>query len=293
MLPANYNSLHAFWVVAQEKNFAKSAQKLGVSPQALSKTIKVLEQQLGLQLFNRTTRTVSLTQAGLVLFGELSAGFAHIQDGIGKLDHLKNTPSGKVRINASLHVIDKLLLPKIRQIYEQYPQIEFELVNDNRFIDIIEEGFDAGVRLGDDVGEEMIAVKISDELEMALVASPDYLGKYGIVKNLDELTAHRCIGYGLKNGKVYIWQFNHNGTPYQHTPNAHIKVSDSYAEVSAAKAGLGLAYVPLDLVAHDIKSGELMRMLINQSQTLPALYLYYPHRNISPALRAVVEVLRV
>ncbi|RPD83948.1 LysR family transcriptional regulator [Neisseria weixii] len=289
----NYNSLFAFLVVAQEKNFAQASAKLGVSPQALSQTIKVLEQQLGLQLLNRTTRTVSLTQAGNVLFGELQNGFEHIQDGIGKLAHLKDTPSGKVRINASLQAIDKIFLPKLKQIRHQYPQIEFELINDNRFVDIVAEGFDAGVRLGSDVGDEMIAVKISQEMQMALVASPDYVDKHGFVQHLDELRQHWCIGYQMKNGKVYAWQFDNNGVPFYHTPDARLQVCDSYAETSAAKEGLGLAYVPLDLAADDLTNGRLIRMLITQSQTLPALYLYYPHRNISPALRAVVEVLKV
>lgn len=293
MPKTNYNTLHAFYLVAQEKNFARAAAKLGISPQALSKTVKVLEKELGLQLFHRTTRTVSLTQAGLVLFGEVASGFAHIQDGIGKLTHLKDTPSGKVRINASLHAIEKLLLPKLAPIMHRYPQITLELINDNRFINIIKEGFDAGIRLGGDVGDEMIAVKISDEMAMALVGSPDYVAKHGFVKSLPELALHELIGYQMKDGTVYAWQFDDDGTPYHHTPNARLLVSDSYAEASAAKVGLGLSYVPLDLVADDIKHGRLIRMLIAQSQTLPALYLYYPHRNISPALRAVVEGLRV
>ncbi|OOH91187.1 LysR family transcriptional regulator [Pasteurellaceae bacterium 15-036681] len=289
----NYNDLYAFLLVAQEKSFTKAAQKLGVSSPALSKTIRLLEQRLGIQLFTRTTRTVSLTQAGEQLFRTAEQSFHKLDNELAILEHYRNAPTGLVRINAGIYTIDKLLIPKLAYFQQQYPEVQLELSSENRFVDIIAEGFDAGIRLNDDVAEGMIAVKISPPLKMVLVASPDYFERYGIPKNIQELEQHQCICYRLSNGGIYAWEFEHNGKPTSFVPKGQWVFNDDYVTCTAAKRGLGIAYLQEDLVADELASGELIQILGEQCLALPSLYLYYPHRNVSPALRAVIDTLRI
>lgn len=293
MLPANYNSLHAFWVVAQEKNFAKSAQKLGVSPQALSKTIKVLEQQLGLQLFNRTTRTVSLTRAGEQLFAAAQKSFAHLNNELERLAHYRQTPSGTVKITAGLQVIQDILIPRLAHFKTAYPDITLQFHADNHFVDIVKQGFDAGVRLGDDVDGQMIAVKISEPLTMCIAGSPKLFEQHGFIKHIDELATFPAIGYLMSSGKLYEWELWQDGKPVKITPPAQFALNDDEAIKTVCLHGLGLGYLPKSRIQSELDTGKLIAVLQPFCPPLPALYLYYPHRNISPALRAVVEGLRV
>lgn len=289
----NYNELYAFVTVAQEKSFARAAAKLGVSPQALSKTIKLLESRLGLQLFNRTTRSVSLTHAGRQLFASADTGFAHLDNGLTRLAHYRNAPSGTVKISAGLQVVQNTLIPKLARFQTQYPDISLHLSANNRFVDIVAEGFDAGVRLGDDVGETMIAVRISEPLAMTVTASPSYIKQFGLIETPDELARHQGIGYVMSSGKLYEWELTRHGKPFTATPPCRWRFDDDEAVKTACLHGLGLAYLPQDLVADELADGRLIAVLPAFCPSLPALYLYYPHRNISPALRAVVECLRV
>ncbi|MEG9476181.1 LysR family transcriptional regulator [Mannheimia indoligenes] len=289
----NYNDLYAFLLVAQEKNFARASDKLGVSPQALSKTIKLLESRLGLQLFNRTTRTVSLTHAGEKLFATAQKSFAQLDSELTHLAHYRNAPSGTVKISAGLQVVQNTLIPKLAHFQTQYPDITVHLSANNRFVDIVTEGFDAGVRLGDDVGEMMIAVKISEPLAMTIVASPSYIKQFGLIKTPDELVHHQGIGYVMSNGKLYEWELIFNGKPFTQTPPCRWLFDDDEAVKTACLHGLGLAYLPQEIIADELASGKLVVVLPAYCPSLPALYLYYPHRNISPALKVVVESLRV
>ena len=289
----NYNDLYAFLLVAQEKSFTKAAQKLGVSSPALSKTIRLLEQRLGIQLFTRTTRTVSLTQAGEQLFRTAEQSFHKLDNELAILEHYRNAPTGLVRINAGLQIVETLLIPKLVHFQQQYPEVQLELNSDNRFIDIIVEGFDAGVRLGDDVSEGMIAVRISEPMKMAVVASPDYFERYGIPKTIQELAQHQCICYRLSNGGVYQWEFEHNAEKITISPKGQWIFNDDNPARTAAKKGLGIAYLPEDLVSNELASGELIQIFGEQCLALPSLYLYYPHRNVSPALRAVIDTLKL
>ncbi|MDH2997563.1 LysR family transcriptional regulator [Pasteurellaceae bacterium LFhippo2] len=289
----NYNDLYAFLLVAQEKSFTKAAQKLGVSSPALSKTIRLLEQRLGIQLFTRTTRTVSLTQAGEQLFRTAEQSFHKLDNELAILEHYRNAPTGLVRINAGLQIVETLFIPKLAYFQQQYPEVQLELSSENRFVDIIAEGFDAGVRLGDDVSEGMIAVKISEPMKMAVVASPDYFERYGIPKSLQELEQHQCICYRLSSGGIYQWEFEHNGEKITINPKGQWIFNDDNPTRTATKKGLGIAYLPEDLVSNELASGELIQIFGEQCLALPSLYLYYPHRNVSPALRAVIDSLRV
>ena len=289
----NYNDLFVFMMVAREGSFTKAAAKLDVAQSGISRTIRDLEARLGIQLLMRTTRKLSLTQAGEELYRYTQVSFHELDKGLSMLSYFRDTPSGKVRINASQHAIDKVLLPKLANFKQLYPDIQLELISENRLIDIITEQFDAGVRLGGDVNEGMVAVRITPDIEMALVATPEHFRRYGYPQTPMDLAIHPCISYQLADGSTYQWEFSHEGKSIKHKSLGQWTFSDSYMEVSAAKLGLGLAYVPADLVSDELESGHLIRVLKPFSLTLSGLYLYYPHRNVSPALRLVIDTLRL
>lgn len=290
----NYNDLYAFLLVAQEKSFVKAAQKLGISSPALSKTIRLLEERLKLQLLARTTRSVSFTQAGEKLFRTAQHSFTQLDHQLAQLENYRQSPAGLVRINCSINVIQFILLPKLASFKQQYPDIQLELISDNRFVDIVAEGFDAGVRFGNMLSEEMIAIKISEENKMALVGSPDYFHQHGFPKTIQDLHQYQCLGYRLsKTGGLFEWEFNDKGITTKITPQGQWIFNDDIPTKLAAKLGLGLAYLPEELVNTEIANGELIRIFAEQSYVFPSFYLYYPHRNVSPSLRAVIECLKL
>ncbi|MBA0177360.1 LysR family transcriptional regulator [Pectobacterium carotovorum] len=289
----NYNDLYVFMLVAREGSFTKAASMLGLAQSGVSRTIRNLENRLGVQLLTRTTRKLSLTQAGEQLYRSTVTSFQSLDIGLTTLAHFRDTPSGTVRINASQHAIDKVLLPKLTIFRQHYPDIRLELISESRFVDIIDERFDAGVRLGGEVDEGMIAVRIASDMEMVMVATPDHFLRYGFPQAPADLTVHPCIAYQLADGSLYQWELWQEGKQIKHRPQGQWVFSDSYMEAAAARQGLGLAYVPEELVAEDLERGTLIRVLTRYSHRLAGLHLYYPHRNVSPALRMVVDALRV
>lgn len=289
----NYNDLYAFMLVAREGSFTKAATKLGVAQSGISRTVRDLEVRLGVQLLTRTTRKLSLTQAGEQLYHATQASFQSLDNGLSMLAHFRDTPSGTVRINASQHAIDKVLLPKLAMFKQLYTEIRLELISESRFVDIIEEHFDAGVRLGGDVGEGMIAVRITPDIEMVVVATPEHFRRYGFPQTPKDLTVHPCISYQFADGSAYHWEFWQEGKLIKYKPLGQWVFSDSYMEAAAARMGLGIAYVPEDLVLEDLEQGRLVRVLKSFSHRFAGLHLYYPHRNVSPALRMVVETLKI
>ncbi|MFJ5505603.1 LysR family transcriptional regulator [Pectobacterium carotovorum] len=289
----NYNDLYVFMLVAREGSFTKAASMLGLAQSGVSRTIRNLENHLGVQLLTRTTRKLSLTQAGEQLYRTTVTSFQSLDIGLTTLAHFRDTPSGTVRINASQHAIDKVLLPKLTIFRQHYPDIRLELISESRFVDIIDERFDAGVRLGGEVDEGMIAVRIASDMEMVMVATPDHFLRYGFPQAPADLTVHPCIAYQLADGSLYQWELWQEGKQIKHRPQGQWVFSDSYMEAAAARQGLGLAYVPEELVAEDLERGTLIRVLTRYSHRLAGLHLYYPHRNVSPALRMVVDALRV
>lgn len=289
----NYNDIHVFMLVAREGSFTKAALKLGVAQSGISRTVRELEARVGVQLLTRSTRRLSLTQAGEQLYRSAQSSFQSLDQGLAMLAHFRDTPSGTVRINASQHAIDKLLLPKLAIFKQRYPDIRLELISESRFVDIISEQFDAGIRLGGNVGEGMIAVRITPDMEMVAVATPEHFSRYGFPQSPAELGAHPCIAYQFADGSLYHWELWDEGKMLKHKPQGQWVFSDSYMEVAAARLGLGLAYVPEELVAEDLDRGNLIRALKMYSHRFAGLHLYYPHRNVSPALRMVIETLKL
>ncbi|PLR29102.1 LysR family transcriptional regulator [Chimaeribacter arupi] len=289
----NYNELYLFMQVVREGSFTAAAQRLGLAQSGVSRSVRELEERLGVRLLVRTTRKLSLTQAGEQLYQTAEAGFDALDSGLATLAHYRDTPSGTVRINASQHAIDKVLLPKLAIFKQRYPDIRLELMSESRFVDIIAERFDAGVRLGPEVGQGMVAVRITPDMEMVVVGTPEHFRRYGFPQTPADLVAHPCIAYQFADGTLYPWELNHDGKKITHRPQGQWIFSDSYMEAKAARLGLGLAYVPEELVADDIAQGTLIRTLQRYSQRLEGSFLYYPHRQVSPALRAVIDILKI
>ena len=274
-------------------SFTAAAQRLGLAQSGISRAIRELEARLGVRLLVRTTRKLSLTQAGEQLYQATLSGFDSLNQGLATLAYYRNTPSGTVRINVSQHSIDKVLLPRLAVFQLRYPDIRLELITENRFVNIIDKRFDAGIRLGSDVGEGMVAVRITSGMEMAVVGTPDHFRRYGFPHTPDDLVAHPCIAYQFADGSLYQWELNQDNKKVTHRPQGQWVFSDSYMEAEAARRGLGLAYVPEELVTDDLTSGKLIRVLQPYSISLEGSYLYYPHRDVSPALRVVIDTLKI
>ena len=291
----NYNDLYAFLMVTREGSFTKAAGKLGVSQSALSHTIRGLEERLGMLLLTRTTRSVSTTEAGERLRQTISASFDHIDNELSLLSKLRDTPAGTVRINASSHAIRQILLPKLQQLTQRYPDINIELTANNGMVDIVAERFDAGVRFGSRVAEGMIAVRIGNDVKMAVVATPEYFVKHGQPQSPQELTQHSCIGFRLTTqGGIYAWEFEKDGLEIKMKINGQWVFNESYHSADAVRLGLGIAYIPEDMVEDDLRCGRLIKVLDEYSIQFSGYHLYYPHRRQqSPALRLVIDTLRL
>ena len=258
----NFNELNYFLTLAQTQSFVKAGQLLGISSSALSHSMKNLETRLNLRLFNRTTRNVSLTEAGQQLFDQLSPLYQAINQEVDALNDFLNTPSGLIRINASAVAAEAVLYPKLKPILNQYPKIRLEIVVDDRLADIVKEGFDMGVRLGNDVAKEMIAVPISAPFKMALVASPDYLVQYGSPKNIDDLQKHRLIGTKLsaEHGSEMQWEFKYKKELITFTPKSQFS-TNNHLRLQAVSDGLGITWLPHIIAADALHSGQLVELL--------------------------------
>lgn len=288
----NYNKIFAFVMVAKEQSFTKAAYQLNISQSALSRTIKQLEKQLGLALFNRTTRSLSLTEAGEKLFRTANHSFTTLDTEVKFLTSLMDTPSGKVRITASRMAIEYFLLPKLANFHQKYPDIDIELLAENRLVDIVAERFDAGIRFGNIVSDGMIATKISADIAMVVVGSTQYFARNNLPMTIDELAQHSCIGFRYQHGGMYEWDFLLDGQSVKFLPKGQWIFSEDETVIKAVKLGLGLGYVPRIMVQDEIEKGEFIPILEPFWHTYTGFYLYYPHRNISPAFKAVLKTLK-
>lgn len=287
----NFNELNYFLILAQMQSFVKAGQLLGISSSALSHSMKNLETRLNLRLFNRTTRNVSLTEAGQ----QLLLLYQAINHEVDALSDFLNTPSGLIRINAPAVAAEAVLYPKLKLILSQYPKIRLEIVVDNRWVDIVKEGFDMGVRLGNDVSKEMIAVPISALLRMALVASPDYLATHGTPKTIDDLHQHRLIGMRIsaEHGSEMQWEFKYKKELITFEPKSQLSINN-HLRLQAVSDGLGIAWIAHMIVADAIHSGQLVELLPEYAMTYDPLYLYYPsRRGHSNVFKLIVDALKV
>jgi len=295
MAQENFNDLHAFIWVAREGSFTKAAARLGVSQSALSQTLRNLEKRLGIRLLSRTTRSVSTTYAGERLYSKLAPLFEDVSQELENLSELRDKPTGFIRISATEHAVDYILWPKVQAFMLQYPDITIELNADNRLIDLVGERFDAGVRLGEMLAKDMIALPIGPEMEGAIVASPEYLAKHGTPKHPKELMQyHRCINWRLPtSGGLMVWEFEKDGEVCNIRPNGTLILNTTISALQAAKSGMGICYTLSDLISEQLADGSLVQILRDWCQPFPGYYLYYPSRHQrSQAFSLFIEAMR-
>jgi DNA-binding transcriptional LysR family regulator len=288
------NDLLAFVAVARERSFTKAAAKLGVSQSALSHTVRGLEERLGLRLLTRTTRSVAPTQAGERLYHSVGPRFAEIEAEVASLSELRDKPAGTIRITAGEHAANAVLWPAFAKVLPNYPDIKVEIAVDYGLTDIVAERYDAGVRLGEQVAKDMIAVRIGRDLRMAVVGSPAYFDKRKRPQTPRDLTAHDCINLRLPTyGGLYTWEFEKNNREVNVHVDGQLVFNNIALRLNAALAGLGLAYLPEDQVQADISAGRLVRVLADWCPPFSGYHLYYPSRRQSSAAFALlVEALR-
>ncbi|MDY4379017.1 LysR family transcriptional regulator [Pectobacterium brasiliense] len=294
MLKENFNDLISFLLVARERSFTKAAAKLGLSQSALSHSIRGLEERLGVRLLTRTTRSVAPTEAGEKLAHSLGPHFADIESELVALGDMRERPAGNIRITAGEHAVDSILWPVLKPFLANYPDINVEITVDNTLADIVLGRFDAGIRLGEQVEKDMIAVRVAPEMSMAVVGSPNYFARNSAPATPQDLQHHRCINLRLPTmGGIYAWEFEKNGREIKVRVEGQLTMNSLRQRIDAALIGLGLAYVPEDSVRDDIASGRLMRVLTEWCPPFPGYYLYYPSRKQhTTAFSLFVEALR-
>jgi DNA-binding transcriptional LysR family regulator len=288
------DDLAAFLAVARERSFTRAAAKLGVSQSALSHTIRGLEERLGVRLLTRTTRSVAPTEAGERLVRTVGPRLDEIDAELTALTELREKPAGTIRITTGEHSAEVILWPALAKLLPRYPDIRVELIIDYGLTDIVAERFDAGVRLGEQVAKDMIAVRIGPDFRMAVVGAPAYFARRPRPKTPQELTAHDCINIRLPTyGGIYAWEFEKRGRGLKVRVEGRLVFNNTALRLKAALAGLGLAYLPDDQVEKYLADGRLIRVLADWCPPFSGYHLYYPSRRQSaPAFVLLVEALR-
>jgi DNA-binding transcriptional LysR family regulator len=290
----NFNNLAAFVMVAKERSFTKAAAKLGVSQSALSQTIKLLEAHLGLPLLTRNTRSVKPTEAGERLLGTLAPRFAEMEQEIAVLSAMREKPAGTIRITAGEHPAVTVLQPALRRFLPEYPDIHVEVIVDYGLTDIVAQGYDAGVRLGEQVARDMIAVRIGPDMRMAVVGSPAYFERHPVPQIPQDLTQHNCINFRLPTyGGLFPWEFEKAGRELKVRVDGQLVFNNITMRLDAALGGLGLAYLPEDQALPFLTDGRLIRVLQDWCEPFPGYHLYYTSRRYpSPAFALLVDALK-
>jgi DNA-binding transcriptional LysR family regulator len=294
MQRGNLNDLLAFLAVARERSFTKAAAKLSVSQSALSHTIRGLEARLGVRLLTRTTRSVSPTEAGERLLHTVGPRFEEIDAELEAVSELREKPAGTIRITAIDYVADTILWPKLAKFLQEYPDIKVEIIIDYGLTDIVAQRYDAGVRNGEQVAKDMIAVRIGPDMRMAVVGAPSYFKNRSEPKTPQDLIGHRCINLRLPtHGGLYAWEFEKGGRELKVRVEGQLVFNGTYQMLNAALAGFGLAYVPEDLAQPHLAKGRLKRVLEGWCPLYSGFHLYYPSRRQSSAAFALlVDALR-
>src|SRR6266478_1377892 len=290
----NLNDLLAFLAVGQERSFTKAAAKLGVSQSALSHTIRGLEERLGLRLLTRTTRSVSPTEAGERLLQTVGPRFEEIETALAALTELREKPAGTIRITTAEYAADALLWPKLAKVLRAYPDIKVEVIIEQGLIDIVAERYDAGVRLGEQVAKDMIALRIGPDTRMAVVGAPSYFAKRAPPRKPQELINHNCINLRLPTrGGLYAWEFEKGKRQLKVHVEGQFVFNGTSQMFNAALAGFGLAYVPEDLAQPHLAKRRLKRVLEDWCPPFSGYHLYYPsRRQLTPAFVLIIEALR-
>ncbi|HVG47469.1 MAG TPA: LysR family transcriptional regulator [Rubellimicrobium sp.] len=294
MQRADLTDLHVFLAVAEERSFTRAAARLGLTQSTLSHTIRSFEERLGVRLLTRTTRSVAPTEAGERLLRAAQPGIEAIAAELAALTELRDTPAGTVRITTSNHPYRTILWPSLRRLLPDYPDISVEVTIENSFVDIVAERYNGGIRLGEQVERDMVAVRIGPEMRYIVVGAPAYLERRPAPAVPQDLPAHLCINYRQgKSGAIYAWEFEKDGRALNVHVQGPLAVNDVYPAMEAAIAGLGLAYVPEDAVLPHLGTGQLHQVLADWCPPSPGYHLYYPsRRQMAPAFAVLVNALR-
>ena len=294
MAREGFGDLIALIAVAQTGSFTRAAAQLGVTQPALSVSIRGLEERLGVRLLLRSTRSVTLTMAGQHLVDRLVPEFAQIDNELNSLNDLRDKPTGTLRITAIDYAIRSVLWPRLSPFLKQYPDITIELVSEYASVDIAARGYDAGVRFGMELAQDMISVRIGPDVKNTVVGSADYFARHAAPQTPDELSQHRCIRLRTSTyGGLYDWEFTDGQRTFDVRINGPVICNNAYDIFEAAKEGFGLAYLPLDMVQPWLDSGELVSVLQTWCPVWPGFHLYYPNRRQhSRAMTLLVDALR-
>jgi DNA-binding transcriptional LysR family regulator len=285
--------LSVFLCTAQHLNFSKAAIELGLTPSALSHSVKALENRLGVRLFNRTTRSVALTEAGERLYARLKPAFRDIDDALEDLNHFRDKPSGNLRITSGRQACELVLLPIASEFLQLYPDIRLEVVESDALLDIVANGFDAGVRFGDRLEADMVSLPIGPTMRSVVVGSPAFFERHAAPQKPADLHGLPCIRHRYPSGSMYRWELERGGIAQEIEINGPLTLGDVSLMVGPALQGLGLAYVFEDMVSEHLASGRLVQVLADWCPFYPGLHLYYPSRRHVPApLKAFIDFVR-
>ncbi len=293
MKKPDITELNAFAEVATLRSFRKAAEVLELSPSTVSHLMRRLEERMGVRLLHRTTRSVAPTQAGERLLARLRPVLAELRGALGEVDDFRDRPTGRVRINAPEQGVRLLLREVVPAFRKKFPDIELDLATEGRLVDIVKEGFDAGVRLGGTVPRDMIAIQLGGQARCIAVASPRYFARHKRPQTPDDLKSHECIRVRLPNGKLFAWEFERRGQTLEIEVPGTLILNQEGLMIAAALAGLGIAYVFESSVRDELKARRLTRVLDDWCPGFPGAFLYYPgNRNVPSALRAFVDTVK-
>lgn len=294
MQRAHLADLAAFVTVAQERSFTRAAAKLGITQSSLSHTVRRLESRLGLRLLARTTRSVAATDAGERLLRSLRPAFDDIDAGLASLSELRDRPAGSIRITTGDHAARTILWPVLAKLLSEYPDISVEVSLDSGLSDVVAERYDAGIRLGEQVAKDMVAVRIGPDLRMAAVGAPVYFSQRSLPRSPQDLADHRCINLRFQTlGGLYAWEFEKGTRELKVRVEGQLTFNDVPMILEAARTGFGIAFVPDDMVREDLDAGRLVRVLADWCPPFPGYHLYYPsRRQPTPAFTLLVDALR-
>ena len=293
MMRPSLNDLTAFVAVATHRSFRRAADELGTAPSTLSHAMRGLEDRLGVRLLNRTTRSVSPTEAGLELLGRLQAALSSLDEALDAVASFRGNVAGTVRINAPRVAAAVLVRDILPRMAERFPDVTVDIVVEGRLIDIVSDGFDAGVRLIGSIPKDMVVVPLASPIQFVCVASPSYLDRLGEPETPEDLQHHRCIGHRMPSGRLYRWEFERAGQELTINANGPVVLDDEDLMVEAAVQGLGIAYVANWVAEVAIAEGRVRRVLSAWMHAPERVAVYYPgHRAVPPALRAFLDVVR-